>query len=80
MSASFVSPFARCAFADARSDEMGVSEGMSEDKRARTREFEERRVAAKARTERLTIIMTEFGNQFKNIALSMRSGQWMEIH
>jgi hypothetical protein len=40
---------------------MGVSEGMSEEDKAMTREFDDRSVAAKASTERLTIIMTDFG-------------------
>jgi hypothetical protein len=57
---------------------MGVSEGMSKDDKAMTRELDDRRVAAKANTDRLTIIMTDFENQFKNVVLSIASGQWAE--
>lgn len=51
---------------------------MSKDDKAMTRELDDRRVAAKANTDRLTIIMTDFENQFKNVVLSIASGQWAE--
>jgi len=46
---------------------MGVSEGMSEAERASTREFEDKRVAAKANTDRLTIIFSEWFEANKNL-------------
>ena len=52
-----VSPFARWALACDRSADMGVSDGMSEDKIALTSELDDKSVAANASTERLTIIV-----------------------
>jgi hypothetical protein len=43
--------------ADARREEIGVSEGISEAVRASTRECDDRIVAANARTDKLTIIV-----------------------
>jgi hypothetical protein len=45
--------------AEARREEIGISEGTSEEESASTREFADKRVADNASTDRLTIMMSD---------------------